>query len=102
MTDKEIFFRNLGLPSLKPLGLEIAKAEGIYIYDTSGRKYIDLVSGICVSNLGHGNPQIIDAIMKQLENYHYVYVYGEFILSPQVKLVEKLSSVLPESLSCTY
>jgi acetylornithine/succinyldiaminopimelate/putrescine aminotransferase len=102
MTDKEIFFQHLGLPSFNPMGLEIAKAEGIYLYDTTGKKYIDMVSGISVSNLGHGNPIILNAIREQLEKYLYVNVYGEFILSPQVKLVEKLASVLPPSLSSTY
>jgi len=102
MTDKEIFFRHLGLPSFNPLGLEIAKADGIYLYDTSGKKYIDLVSGISVSNLGHGNPSVIKAIHEQLEKYIHVNVYGEFILSPQVRLVEKLAYLLPASLSSTY
>jgi acetylornithine/N-succinyldiaminopimelate aminotransferase len=102
MTDKEIFFKHLGLPSFNPLGLEIANAEGIWLYDTSGKKYIDLVSGISVSNLGHGNHFIINAIHEQLEKYIHVNVYGEFILSPQVRLVEKLASVLPASLSSTY
>ena len=98
MTERELFFRHLGLPSFNPFGLEIAKAEGIYLYDTSGKKYIDLVSGVSVSNLGHGNPQVIEAIQRQLGNYLYVNVYGEFILSPQVRLVEKLITVLPAEL----
>jgi acetylornithine/succinyldiaminopimelate/putrescine aminotransferase len=102
MTERELFFRHLGLPSFRPLGLEIAKAKGIYLYDTSGKKYIDLVSGVSVSNLGHGNPQVIDAIRRQLEKYLYVNVYGEFILSPQVRLVEKLITVLPAGLSSIY
>jgi acetylornithine/succinyldiaminopimelate/putrescine aminotransferase len=102
MTEKELFFRYLGLPSFNPLGLEIAKAEGIYLYDISGKKYIDLVSGVSVSNLGHGNPRVIGAIQRQLGKYLYVNVYGEFILSPQVRLAEKLITVLPAGLSSIY
>jgi acetylornithine/succinyldiaminopimelate/putrescine aminotransferase len=102
MTNREIFFRNLGLPSFKPVGLEIVKAEGIYLYDASGKKYFDLVSGISVSNIGHRHPAVLDAIKKQLDSYLYLNVYGEFIQSPQVKLAEKLTGFLPETLSSVY
>ena len=102
MTDKELFFRHLGLPSLNPMGLEIAKAEGIWLYDTSGKKYIDLVAGISVSNTGHRHPRITRAITEQMDQYLHANVYGEFILSPQVKLATKLASLLPGNLSSVY
>jgi acetylornithine/succinyldiaminopimelate/putrescine aminotransferase len=102
MSERDLFFRYLGLPSLQPLGLEIDRAEGLYLYEVSGKKYIDLVSGISVSNLGHRHPAVIQAIEDQLKKYLHLNVYGEFIQSPQVKLAQKLVSVLPSSLNSVY
>ncbi len=102
MTERELFFRYLGLPSHQPLGLEIDHAEGIYIYDTSEKKYLDLVSGISVSNIGHRHPAVIRAIEDQLKKYLHLNVYGEFIQSPQVKLAQKLVSVLPDKLDSVF
>jgi len=102
MTERELFFRYLGLPSHQPLGLEIDRAEGLYIYDVSGKKYLDLVSGISVSNIGHRHPAVIRAIEDQLKKYLHLNVYGEFIQSPQVKLAKMLVSSLPDNLDSVY
>ena len=102
MTERELFYRYLGLPAFGPMALDIVKAEGVYLYDRDGRDYIDMVSGISVSNVGHRHPKVIEAIKKQADDYLYVNVYGEFIHSPQVKLAEKLSSLLPSSLDSVY
>jgi len=102
MTERELFFRYLGLPSHQPIGLEIDHAEGIYLYDVSGKKYLDLVSGISVCNLGHRHPAVIRAIEDQLKKYLHLNVYGEFIQTPQVKLAQRLVSVLPDNLDSVY
>jgi len=102
MTERELFYRYLGLPAFGPMALDIVKAEGVYLYDRNGRNYIDMVSGISVSNVGHRHPQVIEAIKKQADDYLYVNVYGEFIHSPQVRLAEKLCSLLPSSLDSAY
>ncbi|MEI7498861.1 MAG: aspartate aminotransferase family protein [Bacteroidota bacterium] len=102
MTERELFYRHLGLPSFYPIGLEIVKAEGIYLYSSSGEKYIDLVSGIAVSNTGHRHPKVLEAIRGQLEKYLHLNVYGEFIQSPQVRLAERLTSLLPDKLDSVY
>jgi acetylornithine/succinyldiaminopimelate/putrescine aminotransferase len=102
MTEREMFFRYLGQTSPAPMALDIVKAEGIYLYDRTGKEYIDLVSGFSVSNIGHRHPAVIDAIKDQLERYLYVNVYGEFIQSPQVMLAKKLVDLLPGHLSSVY
>lgn len=102
MTERELFFTHLGLPSFSPMALDIVKAEGIYLYDRSGKEYIDLVSGISVSNIGHRHPKVIEAIQFQLEKYLYLNVYGEFIQSPQVKLAKQLVDLLPQNLTSVY
>jgi acetylornithine/succinyldiaminopimelate/putrescine aminotransferase len=102
MTERELFFTHLGLPSFSPTALDIIKAEGIYLYDRSGKEYIDLVSGISVSNVGHRHPKVIEAIQFQLEKYLYLNVYGEFVQSPQVQLAKMLVDLLPETLTSVY
>ena len=88
--------------SLYPLMLEIEKADGVYLYDVNGKKYLDLISGISVSSLGHGNAHVKKAITEQLDQYMHLMVYGEFIQSPQVKLAKKLTDLLPPQLNCVY
>jgi acetylornithine/succinyldiaminopimelate/putrescine aminotransferase len=102
LTQRQLFLNHLAQTSDFPLSLEIEHAEGIYLTDTSGKKYIDLISGISVSNLGHRHPQIINAVKKQLEHYTYLMVYGEYVQSPQVKLATALAELLPEPLSSVY
>jgi acetylornithine/succinyldiaminopimelate/putrescine aminotransferase len=82
--------------------LEIERAEGLYLYDSSGKAYLDLVSGFAVSNIGHRHPKVIEAIQNQLDKYLHVTVYGEYVQAPQVRFAEKLVSVLPPSLNSVY
>jgi acetylornithine/succinyldiaminopimelate/putrescine aminotransferase len=102
MTERELFYKYLGLPSFTPIALDIVRAEGIYLYDRSGKQYIDLVAGISVSNIGHRHPRVLDAIRDQLDRYLHVNVYGEFIQSPQVHVAERLAGLLPEKLNSVY
>lgn len=102
LTKRQLFFQHVALPSVIPMGLEIERAEGINMYAPDGKKYIDLVSGVCVSNLGHSHPAIVQAVKDQAEKYMHLMVYGEFIQSPQVRLAKKLAEVLPEKLNSTY
>lgn len=102
ITNKQLFLDNVGQTSLSPMGLEFEKAEGIYIYDKKGKAYIDLVSGVSVSNLGHGHPKIISAICNQVKSYSHLMVYGEYIQSPQVELAKLITDNLPSELDNVY
>jgi acetylornithine/succinyldiaminopimelate/putrescine aminotransferase len=84
------------------MGLEISSAKGIYLYGPGGKDYIDLVSGVTVSNLGHQHPEIIRAVKDQADQYMHLMVYGELIQSPQVHLAKALAGVLPPQLHSTY
>lgn len=101
-TQRQLFFEYLGIPSSRPLGIEISSASGIYLYGPDGKEYIDMVSGVAVSNLGHQHPEIIRAVKEQADRYMHLMVYGEFIQSPQVQLAEALAKVLPPPLHSTY
>ncbi|HZK08073.1 MAG TPA: aspartate aminotransferase family protein [Bacteroidales bacterium] len=102
LTQRQLFFEHVALPSLFPMGLEIVSAEGIYMYGSNGTRYTDLVSGVCVNNLGHRHPAIVQAVKDQLDKYMHLMVYGEFIQSPQVKLAQLLTQKLPTSLNSVY
>jgi len=99
---REMYFRYMGLPSASPLAIEVERAEGIYFFDTGGKRYTDLVSGVAVSNVGHRHPKVLEAIREQLDKYMHLMVYGEYIQSPQVRLAEKLCNALPPGLEAVY
>ena len=86
----------------QPFGIEVVSADGIYLNDRKGKRYIDLISGIAVSNLGHQNEHIKSALLDQLNKHLHVMVFGEFSQEIQNKLAQKLASFLPESLNCLY
>ncbi len=93
---------NVAQTSGSPRLLEIEFAKGLYLYDNDGKAYMDLVSGFAVSNTGHGHPEIVQAIKDQVDLYMHLSVYGEFVQTPQVKLAQKITSLLPESLNSVY
>src|SRR6266436_6022851 len=99
ISQRHLFLNHVAQTSPAPLGLEIEKAEGEFLFDVTGKKYVDLISGISVSNIGHRHPRVIKAIHDQLEKYMHVIVFGEYIQSPQVKLAEKIASLLPPTLN---
>lgn len=99
---RHLFFEHCAQTSPMPLAIEINRAKGLHLFDVNGKSYLDLISGISVSNVGHCHPKVVAAVQKQAETFMHLMVYGEYIQSPQVKLAEKLASLLPENLSCTY
>jgi acetylornithine/N-succinyldiaminopimelate aminotransferase len=101
-TTRQLFLSHLAQTSPIPLGLEIVKAEGCYMYDASGKKYLDLISGIGVSSLGHRHPKVVAAIKDQVGKYLHLMVYGEYIQSPQVAFAKLLTDNLPATLDCVY
>src|SRR5476651_2229688 len=101
-TLRQLFLSNNAQTTNFPLLLEIDRAEGIHMYDKQGRAFTDLISGIGVSNLGHSNPYVINAIKAQLDKYMHLMVYGEYVQMPQVRFAEKLISLLPANLQSVY
>jgi len=101
-TNRQLFLRHLGQTSPTPLMLEIEKAEGVFMYGPSGEKYLDLISGVSVSNTGHRHPRVVEAVKEQVDIYMHLMVYGEIIQSPQVKYAEYLVKFLPDNLNSCY
>jgi acetylornithine/N-succinyldiaminopimelate aminotransferase len=93
---------HLACPGDLPMGLEIDRAEGLYLYDVHGKRYMDLISGLAVANIGHGHPNVIKAIKDQVDKHLHVMVYGEYVQSAQNRFANLLTSVLPDLLNSVY
>ena len=102
MDIRQLFLRHVAQTSPSPLAIEIAKAEGLYLYDPAGKAYMDLIGGISVCNTGHRHPRVVAAIREQADRYLHVLVYGELIQSPQVQYASLLAEHLPASLNSVY
>ena len=102
MNTRNLFLQHVAQTSTAPLALEIVKAEGCEMWDAAGKKYIDLIGGISVANVGHRHPKVIEAIQQQLDAYLHVMVYGEFVQNPQVRYAHLLTQHLPVSLNSVY
>jgi len=102
MNLRQLFLQHVAQTSIGPLALEIVQAEGCELTDVSGKKYIDLIGGISVANIGHRHPKVVEAVKKQVDEYMHVMVYGEFIQSPQVRYAKLLTEHLPVTLNSVY
>ncbi|RYZ27267.1 MAG: aspartate aminotransferase family protein [Chitinophagaceae bacterium] len=102
MNLRQLFLQHVAQTSTAPLALEIVKAEGCELSDATGKKYIDLIGGISVANVGHRHPKVVEAIKSQVDDYLHIMVYGEFVQSPQVQYARLLTEHLPASLNSVY
>ena len=102
MNNRQLFLSHVAQTTDFPLLIEIEKAEGIYMYGAKGEKYIDLISGIGVSNVGHRHPKVLAAIQEQLDKYLHLMVYGEFVQTAQAQLAKALVDTLPDPLDNVY
>ena len=102
LSSRQLFLQYIGQTSDSPLMLEIERAEGIWLFAPDGRRYADMISGVSVSNIGHSNPYVLQAIKNQIDKHMHLMVYGEYIQTPQVKLAKMLADNLPSELNCTY
>lgn len=99
---KEEFLQYQAPTSLYPLGLEVERAEGSYIYDTQGKAYLDFVAGVSACTLGHCHPKVVKAIQEQVSKYMHVMVYGEYAQAPAVEFCKLLAENIPDPLETTY
>lgn len=100
--EREIFYQKVAQTTSSPIGIEIADAQGCYMYSPDGKRYIDLISGVAVSNVGHCHPKVVAAVQEQASKYMHLMVYGEYIQSPQVQYAEMLTKLLPPTLNNIY
>ncbi len=96
------FLAHVGQTSPAPMLIEVARAEGSFFYTPEGKRYYDLVAGVSVSNVGHCNPAVVEAVQRQAADYMHVMVYGELIETPQVGYATRLAELLPGDLDSVY
>ena len=101
-THRQIFLNSIAQTSALPLMLEVDYAKGMYLFTTSGDKYLDMNSGISVSSLGHCHPAVVAAVKNQVDKHMHTMVYGEHIQQSQVKYAATLISKLDDQLNCVY
>jgi acetylornithine/succinyldiaminopimelate/putrescine aminotransferase len=99
---KKTFLNLLGQTNPFPYLIDVDYAEGIAIYDKTGKRYIDMIAGVAVNNIGNRHPQVVKRIHEQVDRYLHVMVYGEFIQDPTLEMAKALTHVLPPSLNCVY
>lgn len=75
----------------KRFPLVVDYAEGCYVYDVNGNKYLDLLAGIAVNALGHSHPKLIKAIAEQSAKYLHISNY--FYQKPQIELAELICQI---------
>jgi len=95
ITIRQLFLHHVAQTSDSPLALEIESAEGIYLYGLNGERWVDMISGISVSNVGHRHPEVLAAVNRQLDKYMHLMVYGEYVITPQVELAGRLATIIP-------
>jgi acetylornithine/succinyldiaminopimelate/putrescine aminotransferase len=99
---KDRFLSAQGQTSPFPILLDIDYAQGSYIYTKDGRKYLDMIAGVAVNNIGHNHPSVVEALHQQVDKYLHVMVYGEFIQDAPLAFSERLISLLPNNLNSVY
>lgn len=102
MKRQDEFLTVQGPTNQSPYLIDVDYAEGIYIFDKSGKSYMDMIAGVAVNNIGHKHPKVISALKTQIDKHLHVMVYGEFIQDSQLDFSKKLASLLPENLNCVY
>lgn len=101
-THRQLFLAHVAKTSEMPLMLEIESAQGMFIYDRSGKRYMDMNSGISVSSLGHCHPNIVTAVQEQASRHMHTMVYGEHIQNPQIAFAALLTEQLDAQLEQVY
>lgn len=99
---KDLFLRHNAQTTDFSLALEINRAEGSYLYRPDGSRILDFISGIGVSNLGHGRPEVVAAVQEQAARYMHLMVYGELIQQPQVAYAQSLIAAFNNHLDSVY
>jgi len=102
MTREEAFLSVQGPTNQTPYLIDIDRAEGVFIYNKSGKSYMDMIAGVAVNNIGHNHPKVVRALKEQIDRHLHVMVYGEFIQDSQLNFSTKLAALLPEKLNCVY
>jgi acetylornithine/N-succinyldiaminopimelate aminotransferase len=101
-SQRALLMHHLAPTSPSPMGLVIERAEGMYMYAPDGTRYMDLIAGISVSNVGHCHPKVVEAVQQQAATHMHLMVYGEYVQNIQMRFAEAIVAYLPQSLDAVY
>jgi adenosylmethionine-8-amino-7-oxononanoate aminotransferase len=73
----------------------VARGEGVYVYDTEGRRYLDATAGLWFANIGHGRAALADAAAKQMRDIAAYYTFGDVATPATIELADRLASISP-------
>ena len=96
------FLAHIGQTSPAPQLITVERAEGVFFYTPEGKRYYDLISGVSVSNVGHANAAVVEAVCRQARDYMHIMVYGEMVERPQVEYATLIANLLPDPLNSVY
>lgn len=102
MNKRELFLQHVAQTSTFSMAIDVDHAEGMYVYNSEGKRYLDLNSGISVSSLGHRHPKVMARIQEQLGKHMHTMVYGEHVQSTQVQYCTLLAQQLGHELDNVY
>src|SRR5690606_28887235 len=89
-------------PALKQATpVQVARGEGVYVYDLDGRRYLDFTAGIGVTSTGHCHPRVVAAAQEQVGRL----IHGQYTTvmhRPLLELTERLADVLPPGLDSLF
>lgn len=79
---------------------QIVRGEGPHLFDSEGKSYLDLYSGVSVNALGHGHPELTDAICRQVKTLQHTTTI--YLTEPIVNLAEALAGIMPGDICRTF
>ena len=94
---------NTNLASLRDTGpLIFERGEGVYLYDTEGKQYLEGMAGLWCTSLGYGNEELVEAAAKQMRKLSFTHLYNGKSHDPAIELAEKLKEMAPVPISKVF
>lgn len=78
--------------------LILTRGAGTELWDAEGKRYLDFIAGIAVNNVGHANPEVVEAICEQAHRSLHLNVFGKVLVPVQADLASRLSKVTPKGM----
>jgi putrescine---pyruvate transaminase len=72
------------------------RGDGVWLWDTRGRRYLDACAGLWYANVGHGREEIADAVAAQLKRLETHHVFNDYANRPALDLADRLAALAPE------
>lgn len=73
----------------------VDRAEGVWIYDRAGKRYLDGTAGLWYCNVGHGRAEIVEAAAAQMRRLDTYFVFNDFSNEPAERLARRLAELAP-------